>query len=57
MMRTHPDVTYFVAYHHSFGQLMHYVEILGLLAAAAGLNWHALALPQPAPPSQPLQGP
>jgi hypothetical protein len=57
VMRTHPDVTYFVAYHRSFGLLMHYVGLLGLWVAAAGLIWHALALPQPAPPSQPLHGP
>jgi hypothetical protein len=57
LMRTHPDVTYFVAYHHSFGLLMHYVGLLGLWVAAAGLIWHALALTRPAPHSQPLQGP
>jgi hypothetical protein len=36
--------------------LFHY-GLLGLSAAAAGLIWPALALPQPAPPSQPLEGP
>jgi len=50
VMRTHPDATYFVAYHHSFPLLAHYVGLLGLWAAAAGLIWHALApLPHASP--------
>ena len=51
MMRTYPDSTFFIAYHHGFPVLAHYVGLVGLWTAAAGLIWHAATPLPPASPS------
>jgi len=41
-VRTHPgDTVYVIAHHDAFPALTHYLGLLGLWAAAAGLLWHA----------------
>ena len=42
LVRTHPgDTVYVIAHHYAFPALTHYLGLLGLWAAAAGLLWHA----------------
>ena len=51
VMRAHPDSTFFVVYRLGLPLLAHYVGLVGLWAAAAGLTWHAVTTLPPASPS------